>query len=212
ESSETATKAVTQDAEPTTGEITTGVEKNDTKPKEMTNDSGKKPEEEVKPSDEDLPPGVPDVSAIINVGEELRFPKIAGKKLPPNPNIFSAKLVNPPAKADLGKPEEGMKYVSIQLTFEYNNTSSRSIIVQYQPYYFYLYTNQAKKEDVDFTIIKKVDYEKARGRLGGKGSLTSVVTYEVKKDAKNLTLVVNTGYSPPSFHTGRIAVRINKMD
>lgn len=89
--------------------------------------------------------------------------------------------------SNLRKPDPGMKYVSLQLAYHVAG-SKNGPREQYQPYYFPLYTDKEKFNVVHFKIIKSKDYEHENYLQGG-GSVTSVSTYQVPKDAKHLTVV-----------------------
>lgn len=103
--------------------------------------------------------------------------------------------------SNLGKPGSGMKYISIQLT--YHTVGANSTESTYQPYYFPLYADKGKQKLVHFKVVKSKGYDQEHYVHGG-GSVTSISTYEVPKNAKHLTLVVLFSGTP----YGNVAVKI----
>ncbi|HEU5139621.1 MAG TPA: FtsX-like permease family protein [Bacillales bacterium] len=119
---------------------------------------------------------------LIEVGEIYR---VGGAML------SADKLVPLPLNSNVGKPEKGMKYVSVQLSFknklEVGNFS-------YRPFYSTLYTKDGEKEVADWSVVQNKGWN--NGYLESGGHVTIVLTFEVKKNVREMIVALPSYFAP----------------
>ncbi|HEX6923685.1 MAG TPA: DUF4352 domain-containing protein [Bacillales bacterium] len=96
------------------------------------------------------------------------------------------KIVEPPEDPDLAHPDEGMKFLSVQMTLKSIGDGRRSILFQPNSD-VYLTTENGRQNPLDARIIKRKNADYSGIEPGGYA--TYVMTFQVPENAKDLKLI-----------------------